>query len=97
MTTAIWWIRRDMRLSDNKALQAASARGEVIPLFIVDPVFENAGSQRRAYMYATLRDLDSRMENALILRHGDPVTEVVKFAQEVGATSVHIARDFAPY
>lgn len=97
MTTAIWWIRRDMRLADNKALQSAASQGDVVPLFVVDPVFEKAGAQRRAYMYETLRDLDSRMNNALIFRHGNPVDVVVSFAQEIGAISVHIAQDFAPY
>jgi deoxyribodipyrimidine photolyase len=39
MTTAIWRIRRDRRLSDNQALMAALAEGgSVIPVFILDPV-----------------------------------------------------------
>jgi deoxyribodipyrimidine photo-lyase len=97
MSVAVWWIRRDMRLADNKALQSAAACGAVAPLFVVDPVFASAGAVRRSYMFATLRDLDLRMDRALILRHGDPVTEVVQFARAVGATTVHIAEDFAPY
>ena len=97
MSVAVWWIRRDMRLADNKALQSAASCGAVAPLFVVDPVFAGAGAVRRSYMFATLRDLDLRMDRALILRHGDPVVEVVQFAQAVGATTVHIAEDFAPY
>jgi deoxyribodipyrimidine photo-lyase len=32
MTTAIWWLRRDLRLDDNPALQAALTVAEkVIP------------------------------------------------------------------
>ena len=38
--TAIWWVRRDFRLSDNPALIAAAQRGAVIPVFILDPVLE---------------------------------------------------------
>ena len=97
MTVAVWWIRRDMRLADNKALQSAAAAGAVAPLFVVDPVFVNAGVARRNYMYATLRDLDLRMDKCLILRHGNPVEKVVEFAVAVGAKTVHIAEDFAPY
>lgn len=97
MSVAVWWIRRDMRLADNKALQGAASRGAVAPLFVVDPVFEDAGVARRHYMFATLRDLDLRMERCLILRHGRPVDAVVEFAQSVGAKSVHIAADFTPY
>lgn len=97
MTVAVWWIRRDMRLADNKALQGAASRGDVAPLFVVDPVFASAGVARRNYMFATLRDLDLRMNRCLILRHGRPVDAVVEFAQSVGAKSVHIAGDFTPY
>jgi deoxyribodipyrimidine photo-lyase len=97
MTKAVWWIRRDMRLGDNGALQAASAVGEVAPLFVVDPVFQSAGQARQAYMYATLKSLDESMNTSLVLRHGDPVAEVVTFAREIGAKSVHVAADFAPY
>ena len=35
--TAIWWIRRDLRLQDNQALQAALEYStQVVPLFILD-------------------------------------------------------------
>ena len=37
------------------------------------------------------------MGGALVLKHGDPVLEVLACAREAGATSVHIASDFAPY
>ena len=33
------WFRRDLRLADNEALCAASALGEVVPLFVLDPKF----------------------------------------------------------
>ena len=36
---AIWWVRRDFRLSDNPALRAAvDEGGPVLPLFVLDPV-----------------------------------------------------------
>ena len=97
MTTAIWWIRRDMRLADNKALQSAAAMGAVVPLFVVDPKFHNAGHARTTFMYSHLRSLDAATGNKIVLRHGDPVHEVLALAQLVGAKSVHIASDFAPY
>ena len=97
MTTAIWWIRRDMRLADNKALQSAARIGDVIPLFVIDPTFTNSGHARQSFMYDNLRALNEAMAGALILKAGDPVTQVIACAREVGATSVHIASDFAPY
>ena len=97
MTTAIWWIRRDMRLADNKALQSAARIGDVVPLFVIDPVFAQSGLARQSFMYANLRELNELMGGALVLKMGDPITEVIGCAREVGAASVHIASDFAPY
>jgi deoxyribodipyrimidine photo-lyase len=38
MSTAIWWIRRDLRLSDSQALAGALKHAdEVIHVFISDP------------------------------------------------------------
>lgn len=54
MRTAIWWIRRDLRLTDNQALGAALARAErVIPVFVLDPGLLHsryAGEKRVAFM-----------------------------------------------
>ena len=97
MTTAIWWIRRDMRLADNKALQSAARVGDVVPLFVIDPAFAKSGRARQAFMYENLRSLNESMGGALVLKLGDPIAEVLACAREVGATSVHIASDFAPY
>ena len=97
MNTAIWWIRRDMRLADNGALASAAAEGRVVPLFVVDPAFAGAGLPRLSFMYDTLRALDAATGGALVLRHGDPATVLPEFARTLGAGSVHIASDFAPY
>jgi deoxyribodipyrimidine photo-lyase len=97
MTTSIWWIRRDMRLEDNGALRSAAASGSVVPLFVVDPAFASASETRRAYMFATLRSLDEATGGAVVLRYGKPHEVIPVFAKLVGADSVHVAADFAPY
>jgi deoxyribodipyrimidine photo-lyase len=94
----VMWFRRDFRLADNPALAAAAADGrEVVPLFVVDPAFERAGAARRAYMAAALNTLDTSMDRALVYRHGDPLDVVAAFAEEVGASTVYVAKDFGPY
>ena len=97
MSVAIWWIRRDIRLSDNKALHSAAALGEVIPLFISDPKFSNASQNRTAFMYRNLESLNSSMNGALVYKLGNPLEQVIELAKQTGATSVHVASDFAPY
>ena len=53
MSVAIWWLRRDLRLHDNQALQAAlAAANTIVPLFIIDPALlnsDNVGPARLAW------------------------------------------------
>ncbi len=45
MKPVIYWVRRDLRLSDNAALSEACASGRhVIPVFICDEVVEGHGA-----------------------------------------------------
>ena len=97
MTTSIWWIRRDMRLEDNRALQSAAATGSVVPLFVIDPTFASASEARRAYMFATLRSLNEATGGVVVIRHGKPDEVLPAFATSVGASSIHMAADFSPY
>ena len=56
MTTAIWWIRRDLRLADNQTLTAALLYADqVVPVFIFDPTLWNSpyvGEKRVAFCVA---------------------------------------------
>jgi len=96
--TAIWWIRRDIRLADNKALQSAAAVGKVVPLFVYDnTLLATAGEGRQQFMFRALNALDNSMDRALIYRDGPIAEAVVEFCRLVGADTVHITEDFAPY
>ena len=66
MATALWWVRRltdvlirDMRLADNRALTAVlSHAGQVIPVFVLDPLLlaaPDAGPQRVAFLLGGLK------------------------------------------
>ncbi len=70
---SIFWFRRDLRLSDNPALLAAlDDADEVIPLFIMDDeIAERAGAHRRAYLAASLKELDKSLSGALHVISGD--------------------------
>ncbi|NWG34406.1 MAG: deoxyribodipyrimidine photo-lyase, partial [Chloroflexi bacterium] len=48
--TSIWWIRRDLRLTDNPTLHAALEAGEVIPVFVLDPRFDSVSPRRRNFL-----------------------------------------------
>ncbi|MEJ5912869.1 cryptochrome/photolyase family protein [Pseudokineococcus sp. 1T1Z-3] len=101
MSTAVMWFRRDLRLADNPALLAARGRSGddgVLPLFVLDPkVWDAAGAPRRRFLVGCLEALREATDGALVVRRGDPVDVVPALAREVGAASVHVARDTGPY
>jgi deoxyribodipyrimidine photo-lyase len=104
MSTAIWWIRRDLRLNDNQALAAALKHAdEVLPVFVLDPKLLASpyiGSKRTAFLLEGLRSLDSDLSaigSHLILRQGDPCTELASLRDESGAEAIFAEEDISPY
>ena len=96
---AIFWFRRDLRVSDNPALLAAfDEADEVIPLFILDDEISNrAGEHRRAYLADSLNSLNESLGGNLFVLSGDPVNVIRDLMARYKADSVHCAFPFAPY
>jgi deoxyribodipyrimidine photo-lyase len=98
VATAIWWLRRDLRLADNPALAAAAATGEVLPLFVLDDRLRApSGPARLTFLYRCLRDLDDATGGRLVVRTGPPEQVLPQLAQEVDAGTVHVSADYGPY
>ena len=98
MPAAVMWFRRDLRVADHPALNAALAHGTTTPVFVLDPTFlTRSGAPRLAFMYRSLRDLNEQLGGALVVRHGDPREIVPMLAREVQADCVFVSGDFAPY
>ena len=102
MTTTVLWFRRDLRLSDNPALAAASraagSEDDVVALFCDDPRLRRpAGAARRVFLSGCLAALDEAMGGHLVVRSGRPEDAVPRVAREVGAGAVFVAEDFGPY
>jgi len=96
---AIFWFRRDLRLSDNPALLAAiEASDEIVPVFILDPSLINqSGSKRLAYLGQSLRSLDESLGNRLHVMVGDQVEVLKELMKRYDANEVHISQEFEPY
>jgi deoxyribodipyrimidine photo-lyase len=110
---AIWWVRRDQRLTDNQALDGALAQAElVVPVFVLDPELlkgqapppqaggQGAYSKRIAFLLGGLRQLDADLQDRgsrLVVRRGDPVRQLDAVANEVGAEAVFAEEDYWPY
>ncbi|HMV95462.1 MAG TPA: deoxyribodipyrimidine photo-lyase [Anaerolineales bacterium] len=98
--TSIWWIRRDLRLTDNLALHSALKTGDVIPVFIIDPAFSSQSPRRRSFLYEGLHTLDQDLKKRgsyLVLRTGRPVDVLHQLMQETKAQAVFAEEDFTPY
>ena len=97
---AIWWIRRDLRLSDNPALAAAvAAGGPVIPVFVRDPLVDGLGTAPAWRLGEGLADLAGALEekgSRLILRSGDALAVLKEVAEAAGARAVHWNRLYDP-
>jgi len=99
--TALWWIRRDLRLTDNAPLQAAIKIGEVLPIFILDPhLLSRPAVRRLSFLFEGLFTLDRDLRargSYLILRSGDPLDVLQMLMQETGSRSIFAEEDFTPY
>ena len=97
---AIWWVRRDLRLSDNPALCAAvDAGGPVIPVFIHDDQVAHLGAAPKWRLGLGLEELDKSLRakgSRLIIRSGPAPEVLAELAKDTGATSVHWSRAYDP-
>jgi deoxyribodipyrimidine photo-lyase len=96
---SIVWFRRDLRISDHPALNAAiEGSDEVIPLFILDKQqIAEAGEKLLAYMSNSLRALDESLGNRLHIIEGDQVKIIKELMELYGATEVHISAEVERY
>ena len=99
MARSILWFRRDLRLADNPALNAAvESSDEVVPVFILDEkLIGESGSKRLAYLGQSLRALDESMGGNLHVLVGDQVKVLKELMARYDATDVHISEEFEPY
>lgn len=98
----IWWIRRDLRLTDNPALTAAIREGNgVIPVFILDDhLLKFSAKNRQSFLFSGLQNLDSdlrRLGSGLVIRRGNPYIELCRLVEETHAHRIFAEADVSPY
>ena len=89
----IWWIRRDLRLTDNAALSSALAAGKgVVPVFILDDhLIHSKAEKRLRFLFDELRQLRDDLRNRgsdLIIRERNPEIEIPALVAAVNADQV---------
>ncbi|MEZ5922190.1 MAG: deoxyribodipyrimidine photo-lyase [Parvularculaceae bacterium] len=98
--TALVWLRRDLRLGDNPALQAAiDTGGQVFAVYVLDDKRQfSPGGAQKWFLHHALQSLGENLKPLgapLILRRGDAGKIIPTLATEIGAGSVFWNRRYA--
>ena len=107
---AIHWMRRDMRLHDNRTLLAALDSGlPVLVAFLFDQEIldrlDNAQDRRVTFIHREALKLKAELQEAggdLLMDHGNPTTVWAKWIKQLtenglNVREVHVGRDYEPY
>ena len=104
LSRVIHWFRRDLRLTDNTALSAASREaGSVIPVYVLSQWEQShrwTGPNRQQFLCGCLDSLDKNLRTIgghLVIRQGDAVAELERLAIETGAEAIYFNRDPDPH
>lgn len=87
----IYRFVRDLRLEDHAGLEAAAARGPILPLLVIDRALEARlarSARRAAYFCEAVRWLERELRDRgaqLVVRRGPPGATIKRIAVAVGA------------
>lgn len=103
MTFALVWFRRDLRLHDNPALQAALEAGhQPIPVYIHGPEEEGQwapGAASNAWLHHSLNALQTQLRERgsdLVMRQGTALEVLQQLQAQSGAVAVYWNRCYEP-
>ncbi|MCG9894015.1 MAG: deoxyribodipyrimidine photo-lyase, partial [Fimbriimonadaceae bacterium] len=101
---ALVWLRRDLRLSDHRALAEATRRADSVAVaFVYDTEILDSlprDDRRLTFIQASLDEVDRGLRaqgSRLLARHGNPLEVIPSLAREVGAEAVFFSHDDDPY
>ncbi len=102
---ALCWIRRDLRLSDHRALaEATKAYNDVAVVFIFDTNIlkrlKDENDRRVTFIHQSLVDIDEQLRkkgSTLLVSHGDPCIEIPRISKQLQCEAVYYNRDYEPY
>ncbi len=103
MKPLIVWFRQDLRLADNPALTAASAKGcPIVALYVLDENKDmpwTLGAASKVWLRASLQSLDRSLKQlggSLTIRIGRTQDTINQLVNETGANAVYWNRCYEP-
>lgn len=104
MPPVIHWFRRDLRVTDNTALSAATSTGQpVVPCYILSAWKLQhgwTGPKRQQFLCDSIRSLSANLESVgsrLVVRCGEAVEQLIQLAVDTGAGAIYFNRDPDPF
>ncbi|MEO7478239.1 MAG: deoxyribodipyrimidine photo-lyase, partial [Lysobacteraceae bacterium] len=103
MSIALIWFRRDLRLDDHPALQAALRAGhQIVPVYVHAPDEEaswSPGGASLTWLRRSLMALDASLRehgSRLLLRVGPSLAALEQLVIETGAEAIYWSRRYEP-
>ncbi len=100
---SLFWFRRDLRLEDNTGLYyALQENNEVIPVFIFETDFfysSDTGAAKTNFLCDCIKAFGKQLNeinSKLIIRKGEPASELSKLASETNAKCLYFNRAYEP-
>lgn len=101
----IHWFRRDLRLTDNPALnEALNCKLPVLPIFIfdsniIDELDKNDARINFIYKHLELinEELKQKYKSSLLIMQGKPIEVFQELLEKYDIELVHFNRDYEPY
>lgn len=104
MSSALVWIRRDIRLHDHHALsQALEDHDQVYLCFVFDKnILEPLPKKdkRLTFIHQGLKEISQHLlehGSDIEILHGDPTEEIPRYIEKCGAKALYYNRDYEPY
>jgi len=101
---AVFWFRRDLRLSDNTALFKALTSGlKILPIFIFDTkilINLNSEDKRVSFIYQAIEHINQLLipfKASVQLHYGNPVEIFEQLLTKYSIQSVFANHDYGPY
>jgi deoxyribodipyrimidine photo-lyase len=90
----LYWLRQDLRLSDNPALHYAATQGNVLPLYIYDN--DAIGAASKVWLHHTLKALHLQYQEKLQLQKGNALKILQHLIKKHAITEVVWNRCYEP-
>lgn len=98
----IIWLRKDLRINDNRAIfEAAKLGAPIVPIFILDESYEWAiGGASKVWLHYSLKSLEKDFADfgiKLIIEKGNAPQTLFNIFKEINAQKIFAIRNYEPF